>query len=157
MSSLDKLKNFLDDNNINYDLLHHDPTYTSEELAHKLDVHSKIIAKTVIIKNDKGFAMIVLPGDKKINFNYLKNIFLSNKLELATEKEIKKLFPDCEMGTMPPFCNLYKLPVYVAHSLSSDFEIIFNAGTHSDAIKIKYDDYTRVVSPKISFFSDSLH
>ena len=90
MSSVERLKNFLDDHNIHYDLLHHDPTYSTGELAHELDVSSKDIAKTVIIKNDKGYAMIVLRGDKKINFNYLKNVFLSNKLELATELEIEK-------------------------------------------------------------------
>jgi Ala-tRNA(Pro) deacylase len=157
MSSIEKLTNFLDYSNINYNLLHHDATYTCEQLAHKLDVPTKDIAKTVIIKNDKGYAMIVLPGDKKINLSFLKNMFLSNKLELAKESEFKKLFPDCELGAMPPFGNLYKLPVYVAHSLTLDSEIIFNAGTHCDAIKMKFDDYTRIVSPNISFLSKSIH
>ena len=157
MNSIERLRNFLDDHNIQYDLLHHDPTHTSEELAHKLNVDPKKIAKTVIVRNDKGYAMIVLPGDKKINFNYLSNVFLSNKLELAKEFEIKSLFPDCELGAMPPFGNLYKIPVYVALSLSSDHEIIFNACSHTYAIKMKYDDYARIISPNISYFSQSLN
>ncbi len=157
MSTNNRLINFLDYHNIKFKLLNHDTTYTCEQLAHKLHVSPSNIAKTVIIKYDKGFAMIVLPADKKIVLRYLKNMLTSDNLELAKESEFKKLFPDCEPGAMPPFGNLYKLPVFVARSLTHDDEIIFNAGTHCDAIKMKFDDYTRIVSPNISFFSDSIH
>jgi Ala-tRNA(Pro) deacylase len=68
---------------------------------------------------------------------------------LATEKEFAALFPDSELGAMPPFGNLYNLPVYVDTSLTEDEEIVFNAGTHVDTIRIKYKDFVKLVQPKV--------
>lgn len=157
MSLLDRFKKYLNDSNINYSVISHSPTYTAEELAHELHVPEKDLAKTVIVKSDDGYAMIVLPASRKINLDYLKNAMGKKDIGLADEAEFKNLFPDCELGAMPPFGNLYKIPVYVALSLSEDDEIIFNAGTHSDAIKMSFKDFKRLVDPTIAYISEPLH
>lgn len=157
MSLSDRFKKYLNNSNINYSVISHNPTYTAEELAHELQVPEKDLAKTVIVKSDDGYAMIVLPASRKINLDYLKNAMGKKDIELADEAEFVNLFPDCELGAMPPFGNLYKIPVYVALRLSEDDEIIFNAGTHSDAIKMSFKDFKRLVDPRIAYFSEPLH
>lgn len=157
MSLSDRFKKYLNNSNINYSVISHNPTYTAEELANELQVPEKDLAKTVIVKSDDGYAMIVLPASRKINLDYLKNAMGKKDIELADEAEFVNLFPDCELGAMPPFGNLYKIPVYVALRLSEDDEIIFNAGTHSDAIKMSFKDFKRLVDPRIAYFSEPLH
>ncbi len=98
--------------------------------------------------------MVVLPASRKINFDRLKSVVGNDNIRLAEEVEFKGLFPDCEVGAMPPFGNLYKLPVYVATALAEDKEIAFNAGTHTDIIKISYSDFEKLVKPTIGTFSE---
>jgi len=102
---------------------------------------------------DGKMAMAVLPASYHIDFEILKEIFGTRKVELATESEFKYRFPDCELGAMPPFGNLYDMEVYLAESLSEDEEIAFNAGSHTELIKLSYSDYQRLVEPRIFKFS----
>ena len=97
--------------------------------------------------------MTVLPASYKIDFHLLKEIFNTDKVELATEMEFKDRFPDCEVGAMPPFGNLYDLEVYVAESLTEDEEIAFNAGTHTELMKLTYADFERLAKPILLKFS----
>lgn len=147
MSISAKLKEYLDQHNVKYTAITHSLAYTAQELAAVMHVPGRDLAKVVIVKLDGRFAMLVLPAHHHINFEQLRQATQAQRAELATEAELKTLFPDCEVGAMPPFGNLYDMPVYVAEPLTNEEEIVFNAGTHRDAIRMKGADYGRLVKP----------
>ena len=142
-----KLKEYLDENNVKYISVSHSPAYTAQEMAAKAHLPGKEIAKTVLVKIDGKLAMAVLPGSFKINFENLKKVLGSDNVRLADEHEFIDKFPDCEVGAMPPFGNLYGIDVFVASSLAEDEEIAFNACSHSQLIKMSYSDYEKLVKP----------
>jgi Ala-tRNA(Pro) deacylase len=127
MSKLTRLKEYLNENKINYVKISHSPANIAQEIAASIHTPGKEIAKIVIVKIQDSYAMAVLPASHKINFDLLKQVIGAETIRLTNEKEFKDLFPDCEVGAMPPFGNLYKLPVYFASALSEDKEIAFNA------------------------------
>ncbi len=145
--AIKKLKQFLDENNVRYITVSHSPAYTAQEIAAKAHLPGKEIAKTVLVKVDGKLAMTVLPGSFKINFENLKKVLGSDNVRLADEHEFIDKFPDCEVGAMPPFGNLYGVDVFVASSLAEDEEIAFNACSHSQLIKMSYSDYENLVKP----------
>ena len=145
--AIKKLKEFLDEHNVKYLTISHSPAYTAQEMAAKAHLPGKEIAKTVLVKIDGKLAMTVLPGSFKINFESLKKVLGSDNVRLADEHEFIDKFPDCEVGAMPPFGNLYGIEVFVANSLAEDEEIAFNACTHSELIKMTYADYEKLVKP----------
>src|SRR3989338_10397565 len=144
-----KLKDFLDQHQIKYLSLSHSPAFTSQEIAAAAHVSGKQLAKTVIIKTDGQFAMVVLPAKDQVNFAKLKAATGLKELDLATESEFKNQFPGCEVGAMPPFGNLYNMPVYVSSELSREDHILFNAGSHAELMQLTYHDFERLVKPKI--------
>lgn len=148
-----KLKSFLDENGVKYVTIKHSNAYTSQEIAASTHVSGKEFAKTVMIKIGEKMAMAVLPASYQVDFTLLQKIFERQKVALATEAEFKYFFPDCELGAMPPFGNLYDLEVYVAETLADDEMIAFNAGTHTEMIKMKYKDFERLVQPRVFKFS----
>ena len=148
-----KLKEFLDENNVKYVTVRHSSAFTSQEVAAKAHISGKKVAKTVMIKIEGKMAMAVLPTSFDIDFNRLKELFGTGNVLLATETEFRNRFPDCEVGAMPPFGNLYDMEVYVAESLTFDKEIAFNAGSHTELIRLSYEDYERLVKPRIFKFS----
>jgi Ala-tRNA(Pro) deacylase len=142
-----KLKEYLDENGVKYVTVSHSPAYTAQEVAAKAHVPGKAIAKTVLVKVDGKLIMAVLPGSFKVNFESLKKVLGSDNVRLADEHEFIDKFPDCEVGAMPPFGNLYGVEVFVANSLAEDEEIVFNACSHSQLIKMSYSDYEKLVKP----------
>lgn len=148
-----KLIEFLDENNVRYITIRHSTAFTSQEIAAKAHISGNKLAKTVMIKIDGKMAMAVLPASNDIDFDSLKAIFGTRNVLLATEPEFKNRFPDCEVGAMPPFGNLYGMEVYAAESLTQDKEIAFNAGSHTELIRLSYADYERLVKPRIFRFS----
>ena len=150
---VEKLKKFLDKNDVKYVSIKHSRAFTSQEIAASAHVSGKELAKTVVIKIDDKMAMAVLPASYQIDFESLQALFGTNKVKLANEYEFEDRFPDCELGAMPPFGNLYDMEVFVAESLSEDEEITFNAGSHTELIKLNYDDYFRLVEPRVFKFS----
>ncbi len=151
---VEKLKNFLDDNNIKYITIKHSPAFTAQQIAANAHVSGKELAKTVMIKLDGKIAMAVLPASYHVDFQLLEEASGALRVGLANEEEFKDMFPDCEVGAMPPFGNLYGMDVYVARSLTEDEEIFFNAGTHSELIRLSYKDFERLVKPKVLKFSE---
>ena len=144
-----KLKNFLDDNNIKYVSIIHSQAFTAQETAESAHIPGDEMAKTVIVKIDEKPAMIVLPASEKIDLELVKSAVNADKVELATEQEFGDMFPSCEIGAMPPFGNLYDMPVYVEESLTNDENIAFNAGSHIELIKLSFKDFSRLVQPEI--------
>lgn len=148
-----KLKAFLDEANIKYVTVSHSMAFTSQDIAASAHVSGKEFAKTVMIKVDGQMAMAVLPASYHIDFDTLRKIFGTKFVTLASEPEFKDRFPDCELGAMPPFGNLYGMEVYVAEALTKNKEIAFNAGTHTELIRLSYADYERLVKPRVLMFS----
>ncbi len=148
-----KLKAFLDENNVKYVTIKHSSAYTAQEIAASAHVAGKEFAKTVIIKIDGKMVMAVLPASYQLNFKLLHEIFGTQQVTLATEAEFKYAFPDCEVGAMPPFGNLYDMEVFVAESLAEDENIAFNAGNHTEMIKLSYADFEHLVHPRVFRFS----
>ena len=144
-----KLKDYLDQNNIKYVVIIHSAAYTALEIAASAHVPGKDLAKTVMVKIDNRMTMIVLPSAYKIDFDLLKTATNAKTIELASEEEFIDMFPDCDVGAMPPFGNLYKMEVFVAESLTKDEEIAFSAGSHTELIKMAYKDYAKLVQPSI--------
>ena len=148
-----KLKEYLDSNKIKYVSITHSSAFTAQEIAASAHIPGKELAKTVIVKLDSKMAMAVLPASYKVDFDILKKASDANSIRLSDEHEFIDRFPGCEPGAMPPFGNLYGMDVYAAKSLSEDEEIAFNAGSHTELIKLSYKDFERLVKPKIIEFS----
>lgn len=144
-----KLKEFLDSRNVEYITINHSPAYTAQRIAELTHISGKDLAKTVIVKLDGEFAMAVLPASHRVDLDYLKRGVKADNVEVASETEFKDLFPDCEVGAMPPFGNLYDMDVYVAEKLADDEEIAFNSGSHTELVKLSYQDFEDLVSPKV--------
>lgn len=144
-----KLKEFLDKQGVKYVKISHSPAYTAQEIAAAGHVKGKEMAKTIIVLIDAKTAMAVLPAIHKVDFDLFRKNVGAKKIELASEAEFKDMFPDCEIGAMPPFGNLYGMEVFVDPSLAEDKEIAFNAGFHSELIRLSYGDYERLVQPKV--------
>jgi len=148
-----KLKDFLDKNKVKYVAISHSKAYTAMEIAASAHIAGKELAKTVMVKIDGKMAMVVVPASQKVDVDLLQKAVKAKKVEIANEAEFKDLFPDCELGAMPPFGNLYGLDVYTAKSLTEDEEIAFNAGSFTELIKLPYKDYEKLVKPKVGKFS----
>jgi Ala-tRNA(Pro) deacylase len=144
---LTKIKEFLDKNKVKYVIVRHSPAYTAQEVAAAAHISGKELAKTVMIKIDGKLAMAVLPASYKISFDQLKAALDVNDVKLAYEQEFMDKFPDCEVGAMPPFGNLYGFDVYVAESLAEDEEIAFNACSHTELVKMRFDDFEKLIKP----------
>jgi len=146
------LKNHLDHEHVHYDVLPHSQTFRAAAVAQTLHLPEKEMVKVVIVKVKEQFVTTVLPATTKVDFQRLRKIFGTHRVRLATEKEIAQLFPDCEVGAMPPLGTLYGLPVYVDRSLTGDEEIVFEGGTHSEAIRMRYWDFAALVFPVVAQF-----
>ncbi|KAF0234964.1 MAG: YbaK/prolyl-tRNA synthetase associated [Prolixibacteraceae bacterium] len=151
-----KLKAFLDENDVKYVTIRHSSAYTAQEIAASAHISGKDFAKTVIIKIDGKMAMAVLSASYQLNFKLLHEIFGTQLVTLATEAEFKYAFPDCEVGAMPPFGNLYEMEVFVDESLAEDENIAFNAGNHTEMIKLSFKDFERLVHPRVFRFSQKV-
>ncbi|MBI4469321.1 MAG: YbaK/EbsC family protein [Acidobacteria bacterium] len=148
-----RLKEFLDDQGVKYVSLAHSKAYTAQEIAESAHVPARELAKTVMIKIDGRMAMAVLPASFRVDFDRIKESARAERVELAGEQEFRELFPECDVGAMPPFGNLYGLDVFVATPLTEDEVIAFNAGSHTELIKLAYADFARLVSPRVSDFA----
>jgi len=146
-----RIKNHLEENHVPYLPLIHPSSYTSQGAAAVMHVSGREVAKTVVVQAGGTYFLAVMPASYHVNVEKLANA-IGHPARLATEGEFSSLFPDCEIGAIPPLGELYGLRVFVDESLAADREIIFNAGTHRDAIRMTYDDFVSLVRPtKCSF------
>lgn len=147
------LKEFLDRERIKYFSITHSAAYTAQEVAASAHIAGKELAKTVIVELDGQMAMAVLPANRKVVLQDLREVTGSDNVKFVSEQAFKDRFPDCETGAMPPFGNLYGMEVYVAESLTENEDIAFNAGSHTEVIKLTYHDFERLVKPKVVSFT----
>jgi Ala-tRNA(Pro) deacylase len=151
-SCQERLIDFLNKNGVPYETVHHGTAYTAHDVAAQEKVSDQSVAKVVMVLADGKVNMLVLPANLQVDFERLRELFHAQQVRLAQEQEFDYLFPDCQVGAMPPFGNLYNVPVYMDRTLAEDEQIIFNAGTHTDTLKIAFQDYVRLVQPVIATF-----
>jgi len=148
-----KLKEFLDSNSVKYVVIKHSAAFTAQEIAASAHIPGKELAKTVMVKVDGKMSMAVVPASYRVDMQRLKEVAGAGSVDLASEQEFKDMFPACEVGGMPPFGNLYDMDVFVAKSLAEDEEIAFNAGSHTELIRLAYGDFERLVQPTVGKLS----
>lgn len=144
---VEKLQRFLDERGVKYVRIQHSPAYTAQEIAASAHVPGKELAKTVMVRIDGELALSVLPASERVDFEMLRSATGAQCVELASEEEFRNRFPDCEVGAMPPFGNLYGLKTFVASHLAEDEVIAFNAGSHTELVRLAYSDFERLVEP----------
>jgi len=150
---INRLKKFLDDNKVRYVRISHSPAYTAQEIAASAHVPGRDMAKTVVVKLDGVMAMVVLPASRHVDFPLLRAATGAREAELASEGEFRDMFPECELGAMPPFGNLYDMAVFVTASLMDEEEMAFNAGSHTELIRMPTREFKRLVKPEVMRFS----
>ncbi|TAJ98769.1 MAG: YbaK/EbsC family protein [Candidatus Manganitrophaceae bacterium] len=147
------LKKYLDENQVPYEVTTHPEAYTSQEIAAMLHKTGKRLAKVVMVKAGDQWVMCVLPAHELIDIGRLEKVLESKPVRLATEEEFKSLFPDCDVGAMPPFGNLYNnIPIYLDERLAQYNQFYFEGGSHTETVTMSMADYRRLVSPKIALF-----
>ncbi len=152
MPILAMLREFLEANNVPYSVHSHPEVYTAQEIAALQHVKGRMLAKVVMARSGADFVMLVLPADRRVDFGKLRALGFA-EIRLAQEAEFANIFPGCDVGAMPPFGNLYGLPVYVDAMLERDDEIVFNAGTHTLTAKLAFRDFVALVKPVIADFT----
>jgi Ala-tRNA(Pro) deacylase len=155
MAKLGDVIDYLKYNKVHYEMIEHDPTLSAYEVAVEPQVQKKNPAKTLIVYADGKYCMIVMPAHHRIDDSLLHDVLRTNNVHLASEEDMQLIFPDCEFGTMPPFGNLYALPVYVDKILADDDMIVFNACSNTRSIRLKMYDFLRLVKPVIAELSQS--
>ncbi|HUK54494.1 MAG TPA: YbaK/EbsC family protein [Candidatus Binatia bacterium] len=146
---LPRLKEFLDNHKVKYVVISHSPAYTAAGIAALTHTPGKELAKTVIVRLDGELVMAVVSASQYVDLELLKADTGAPSVAVATEAEFKERFPDCELGAMPPFGNLYGMTVYAEHDLAKDQEIAFNAGSHRELVRMAWADFEKLVKPKL--------
>ena len=149
-----RLREFLNSHNVAYTTMPHAVAYTTKEIAALTHISNKELAKTVIVKVDGAMAMAVLPASYDVDLSALRAGIGARSMTLAKESEFKDQFPECDIGAMPPFGNLYGMAVYVDESLTKAKDIAFNAGTHDELVQVSYADFAQLVKPTVLKFSE---
>ena len=153
MNCKERLEAYLRDNKVPFQIIHHPLAYTAQEVAAAEHIPGKMLAKVVMVFADGKLAMLALPAPHRVDLSKAATVLKAKEVRLAHEEEFAAAFPDCEVGAMPPFGNLYDVPVYVDKTLTEDVDIVFNAGTHTDTISLRYADYERLVKPAVADFA----
>jgi Ala-tRNA(Pro) deacylase len=146
-----RLADLLESKGVAYRSMSHAADMTSQMTAAHTHTPGREFAKTVVVNIDGEFAMAVLPAHLRVDLEKLRKWLNASEVRLATEEEMSRLFPDCEIGAEPPFGNLYQLPVYVSPLLSHD-HITFHGGSHEEAVQIRYDDFEALTKPSVIDF-----
>jgi Ala-tRNA(Pro) deacylase len=149
MALSEKLRVFLEENRAEYTHTVHPLAYTAREVASAERLPAREVAKTVVVFGDDGFHMMVLPANRVVDFQEVRVTLGLSHARMATEEELRVLFPDCELGAMPPMGNLYGIPVYLDSSLAGEPTIAFNGGTHRDEVHMRTADYRELVNPAV--------
>lgn len=157
MAKMSDLLKYLNLTGVQYQVISHVPAYSAHSVALAAHVPDQDLAKTLLIRADEQYWMAVLRADCQLNQKSLKHALEAKHVSLATEEELAVFFPDCEVGAMPPFGKLYALPVVVDKALAEDTDLVFNACTHSESVKMKFADYQRLVRPIVAEIAERVH
>jgi Ala-tRNA(Pro) deacylase len=144
---------YLKKSGVKYESREHKPTFSAQQMAAVEHEPGRFVVKPVVVRADGKYVMCVLAACYKVDLGALKKQLGAKSVELAEEEEVGRLFGDCEIGAEPPFGNLYDIPTIMDKALEADEHIMFQAGSHENAVRIKMDDYRKLVKPKVLEFS----
>jgi len=150
MANSSALESYLEQKKIRYDVLKHPEAFTAQEVAHAIHKTGKVLAKTVVVDADGNHVMVVVPAHHKVKLDAVKKLLGSKEIRLSPEENLRGLFPDCDLGAMPPIGSLYNMSVVVSKELSEKPDIIFNACTHTDCVKMTFSDFQKLVSATLA-------
>ena len=153
MKCRERMEKYLRENGVSFQVETHDQAFTMQEVAAALHVPGNQVAKVVIVCADKDKVMLVLPAPYRMNVDLVRDLVGAKEIRLAKEEEFADLFPDCATGAMPPFGNLYGVPVYVDRSMAEEPDMVFRIGTHRETMKVTYADFARLAQPVVGDFS----
>ena len=153
MPCKEKLEEYLRQQQVPFEAQQHSRAFTAQDVAASEHVPGKLVAKVVIVFADGKLAMLVMPAPYRVDFSRAAAALGAKHVRLADEAEVGAAFPDCEVGAMPPFGNLYQLPVYVEQRLAEDERIVFPVGTHTETMRLAYADFARLVHPTVAEFT----
>lgn len=153
MKCRERLEQYLGENGVPFELITHKEAYTMPEVAAALHVPGMQVAKVVIAKADGKMAMLVVPSPYRLDFDKVRGLLDVENVGLAAEEEFAEVFPDCAIGAMPPFGNLYGVPIYVDEDLTEETDIVFRVGTHREVMKVAYADFARLAEPTVAKFA----
>ena len=153
MACIETLEAYLRDNQVRYTVQRHPPAFTAQDVAASEHLPAMKMAKVVVVVADGALVMLVLPAAYRVDMALLCDALNVREVHLADERVLATIFPDCDVGAMPPFGNLYGLPVFVAVQLAGQERIVFQAGTHTDTIELAYADFARLVQPTVADFA----
>lgn len=153
MAVVPTVQEFLRRANVPYTVIPHTPAYSAQEEAAVVHVPGRDWAKTVVCFADGEPIQAVVPADREVDFERLAIVAAASSLRLADEDELRWLYPDCERGAMPPLGPLYKQTVFVDGTLAAESRVVFNAGTHADAVAMRYEDFARITHPIVGWFA----
>lgn len=145
----ERLRKFLDSRRAEFTLTTHPKAFTAREVAAAEHLPAKEVAKTVVIFGDGAYHMIVVPASKLVDLHEARPVLGLAQARLATEDELARLFPDCELGAMPPLGPLYGFTVYLDNTLAGQDTITFNAGTHREVLHMQTAEFRRLAAPHI--------
>jgi Ala-tRNA(Pro) deacylase len=154
MSIPKRIQTYLDSSNVPYEWLRHPQAFTAQEVAHALHLSGKRLAKTVVVKADTRMVMVVLPASHRLVMSELRSVLEAREVHLVPEEELTATFPGCDLGAIPPLGDLFGMDVWVDHTIADQEEIVFNAGTHVDAVKMKYGDFASLTKPGVGRFCE---
>lgn len=153
MECRERLEAYLRENGVPFEVQRHPRVVTAQEVAASEHVPGRMLAKTVMVMADGELVMLALPAPYQVDLERVAAALGAGEARLAEEEEFEGAFPDCEVGAMPPFGNLYGVPVYVEESLAEDETIVFRAGTHTETMSVSYADFERLVGPTVAAFA----
>lgn len=153
MTCRERLEAYLLQQHVPFEVQRHRTAYTAQEVAASEHIPSKMVAKAVMVFADGNMTMLVVPASYQVDLTQIRKIVGAKFVRMADEPEFSTYFPDCDVGAMPPFGNLYDMPVYVDKHLTEDAYIVFPAGTHTETISVRYQDFDRLVSPTVDAFA----
>lgn len=153
MTCRERLETYLHTQQVPYGVHPHEPAFTSQGVAEREHIPARLMVKVVVAIADGEPVMLVLPTTRRVDLEHLRTLLGTHMVRLATEHELAERFPDCEIGAMPPFGNLYGMPVYVDRTLETDRAIFFQAGSHAVALSMAYADYIWLVAPTVGEFT----
>ena len=153
MDGRQRLASYLQEHGAQFSVVVHPETYTAQEVAAAEHVPGKNFVKVVMVKADDSLVMLCVPAHHEIEFDTAAKAVGAERVRLAAEEEFGAVFEDCEVGAMPPFGNLYDVPVIIDESLAADEYIVFNAGNHRETFRMSFQDYERLVHPRRGTFS----
>jgi Ala-tRNA(Pro) deacylase len=146
------LREYLDEQGVQYKLSHHPPVYSAQELAAVEHLPGMQVIKPVVVRADGEYVMCVLPASYRLDMSELRNQLHADDVKIAEEQALQRLFPGCELGAEPPIGRLFGIPTVMDESLTRDDVVTFQAGTHQDAVTMSLAEYRRVAQPEMAHF-----